>query len=60
MERLTVRTFRRPRGGDGDVPKGWDITELDDGGRQIRLEAAPDHLGRILRTFTNGKAPVGS
>ncbi|MFF8628233.1 PH domain-containing protein [Streptomyces werraensis] len=60
VERLTVRTVRRPRGGDGDVPKGWDIAELDDGGRQIRLAAAPDHLGRILRTFANGKAPAGS
>ncbi len=59
VERLTVRTVRRPRGGDGDlVPRGWDIAELDDGGRQIRLAAAPDHLGRILRTFTNGRAPA--
>ncbi len=59
VEQLVVRTVRRPRGGDSDdVPRSWDIAELDDGGRQIRLAAAPDHLSRILRTFTNGRAPA--
>ncbi|MFB8757713.1 PH domain-containing protein [Streptomyces nigra] len=53
VERITVRTVRRPRGGDGDtVPSGWDIAELDDEGRLVRLAAAPADLARILRAFT--------
>ncbi|WP_405949383.1 hypothetical protein [Streptomyces prunicolor] len=52
-ERLTVRTVRRVRGDDGDdgdiVPSGWHIAELDDGGRVVRLAAAPDDLGVVLR-----------
>ncbi|MGW0146406.1 PH domain-containing protein [Streptomyces sp. NPDC003333] len=53
VRRLTVTTVRRPRGGDGDgVPSGWDIAELDDEGRPVRLAAAPDDLARILRAFT--------
>ncbi|WP_406722622.1 PH domain-containing protein [Streptomyces althioticus] len=62
VERLVVRTVRRPRGGDGDtVPKSWDVAELDDGERVIRLAAAPAHLGRILRAFTatDEAAPAG-
>lgn len=50
LERLTVRTVRRVRGGDGDtVPGDWHIAELDDGGRPVRLAAAPDDLARVLR-----------
>ncbi|MFI5884782.1 PH domain-containing protein [Streptomyces sp. NPDC051554] len=50
VERLTVRTVRRVRGGDGDtVPGDWHIAELDDGGRLVRLAAAPDDLARVLR-----------
>ena len=49
-ERLTVRTVRRVRGDDGDtVPSGWHIAELDDGGRLVRLAAAPDDLAVVLR-----------
>ncbi|WP_405842182.1 PH domain-containing protein [Streptomyces sp. NBC_01518] len=50
VERLTVRTVRRVRGGDGEtVPSGWHIAELDDGGRLVRLAAAPDDLAVVLR-----------
>jgi hypothetical protein len=50
VERLTVRTVRRVRGGDGDtVPSGWHVAELDDGGRLVRLAAAPDDLAVVLR-----------
>ena len=50
VERLTVRTVRRVRGGDGDtVPGDWHIAELDDGGRVVRLAAAPGDLGVVLR-----------
>lgn len=50
VERLTVRTVRRVRGGDGDtVPGDWHIAELDDGGRLVRLAAAPDDLALVLR-----------
>ncbi|MFG2370150.1 PH domain-containing protein [Streptomyces sp. NPDC048504] len=50
VERLTVRTVRRARGGDGDtVPSDWHIAELDDGGRLVRLAAAPDDLALVLR-----------
>ncbi|MEV5530956.1 PH domain-containing protein [Streptomyces prunicolor] len=50
VERLIVRTVRRVRGGDGDtVPSGWHIAELDDGGRLVRLAAAPDDLAVVLR-----------
>ncbi|WP_416964839.1 PH domain-containing protein [Streptomyces sp. Agncl-13] len=50
VERLTVRTVRRVRGGDGDtVPSGWHVAELDDGGRPVRLAAAPDDLALVLR-----------
>ena len=49
-ERLTVRTVRRARGADGDtVPGDWHIAELDDGGRLVRLAAAPDDLALVLR-----------
>ncbi|WOX11135.1 PH domain-containing protein [Streptomyces sp. N50] len=58
VERLTVRTVRRVRGGDGDtVPSGWHIAELDDGGRLVRLGAAPDDLARILRAVTGVREP---
>ncbi|MEY9813011.1 PH domain-containing protein [Streptomyces albogriseolus] len=61
VRRLTVRTVRRPRGGDGDgVPRSWDVAELDDEGTQIRLAAAPADLARILRAITAAEAPVGS
>ena len=50
VDRLTVRTVRRVRGADGDtVPGDWHIAELDDGGRLVRLAAAPDDLARVLR-----------
>ena len=53
VERLTVRTVRRARGGDGDtVPSGWHIAELDDGGRPVRLAAAPDDLALVLRELS--------
>ncbi|WP_262059401.1 PH domain-containing protein [Streptomyces sp. STR69] len=49
VERLTVKAVRRARGGDGDtVPGDWHIAELDDGGRPVRLAAAPDDLTRVL------------
>ncbi|MFH9177887.1 hypothetical protein ACH4LA_21895 [Streptomyces albogriseolus] len=61
VRRLTVRTVRRPRGGDGDgVPRSWDVAELDDEGTPIRLAAAPADLARILRAITAAEAPVGS
>ncbi|MDV9174115.1 PH domain-containing protein, partial [Streptomyces sp. W16] len=50
VERLTVGTVRRVRGGDGDtVPGDWHIAELDNGGRPMRLAAAPDDLALVLR-----------
>ncbi|WP_331748545.1 PH domain-containing protein (plasmid) [Streptomyces sp. NBC_00984] len=50
VDRLTVKGVRRVRGGDGDtVPGGWHIAELDDGGRPVRLAAAPADLTRIIR-----------
>ncbi|WP_435879615.1 hypothetical protein [Streptomyces prunicolor] len=40
----------RVQGDDGDtVPSGWHIAELDDGGRLVRLAAAPDDLAVVLR-----------
>jgi len=53
VERLTVKAVRRARGGDGDtVPGDWNIAELDDGGRPVRLAAAPGDLSRVLRELT--------
>ncbi|MGH1553503.1 hypothetical protein ACRAWF_20625 [Streptomyces sp. L7] len=53
VERLTVKAVRRVRGGDGDtVPGDWHIAELDDGGRPVRLAAAPDDLTRVLHELT--------
>ncbi|MGW3107764.1 PH domain-containing protein [Streptomyces sp. NPDC001100] len=53
VERLTVKAVRRARGGDGDtVPSDWHIAELDDGGRPVRLAAAPADLTRVLRELT--------
>ena len=53
VERLTVTSVRRARGGDGDtVPGDWHVAELDDGGRPVRLAAAPDDLTRVLRELT--------
>ncbi|MFF1648558.1 hypothetical protein [Streptomyces sp. NPDC058240] len=50
VDRLTVKSVRRVRGGDGDtVPGGWHIAELDDEGRPVRLAAAPADLTRIIR-----------
>ncbi|AOR33020.1 hypothetical protein BFF78_19875 [Streptomyces fodineus] len=55
VERLTVRSVRRPRGEEGAlVPHSWHIAELDDAGRPVRIAAAPDDLARILRAL----APV--
>ncbi|MEU3193593.1 PH domain-containing protein [Streptomyces sp. NPDC006992] len=49
VERLTVRTVRPPRGGDGEaVPRKWHIAELDDAGTPVRLAAAPADLARIV------------
>jgi hypothetical protein len=59
VERLTVRTVRRARGADGDtVPGDWHIAELDDGGRVVRLAAAPDDLALILRELTPVREPL--
>jgi len=53
VERLTVKAVRRARGGDGDtVPGDWHIAELDDGGRPVRLAAAPADLTRVLHELT--------
>ncbi|MFJ9893878.1 PH domain-containing protein [Streptomyces sp. NPDC091280] len=53
VERLTVKRVRRVRGGDGEtVPGDWHIAELDDGGRPVRLAAAPADLTRVLRELT--------
>lgn len=53
VERLTLRTVRRTRGADGDtVPGDWHIAELDDGGRLVRLAAAPDDLALVLRELS--------
>ncbi|MFF7970776.1 PH domain-containing protein [Streptomyces sp. NPDC007905] len=55
--RLTVRTVRRARGGDGDtVPRSWHIAELDDAGHPIRLAAAPADLNRIIRELDSARA----
>ncbi|MCP8711928.1 PH domain-containing protein [Streptomyces sp. AC04842] len=62
VRRLTVTSVRRPRGGEGDlVPRSWDVAELDDEGRPVRLAAAPDALARILRAFTDAekRTPAG-
>ncbi|MFD5269284.1 PH domain-containing protein [Streptomyces sp. NPDC058335] len=49
VERLTVKAVRRLRGGDDEtVPRSWHIAELDDGGRPVRLAAAPADLTGIL------------
>ncbi|MEW2222524.1 PH domain-containing protein [Streptomyces sp. NPDC006990] len=49
VERLTVRSVRRPRGGDGEgVPRKWHIAEIDDAGTPVRLTAAPADLTRIV------------
>jgi hypothetical protein len=58
VERLTVRAVRRVRGGDGDtVPGDWHIAELDDGGRLVRLAAAPDDLALVLRELRGVHEP---
>lgn len=49
VERLTLTKVRRVRGGDDIVPNDWHVAELDDGGRPVRLAAAPDDLIRIIR-----------
>ncbi|MFF3316723.1 PH domain-containing protein [Streptomyces sp. NPDC003035] len=52
VERLAVKDVRRPRGSDGDtVPTSWHVAELDDGGRPVRLAAAPADLARIIRAL---------
>jgi hypothetical protein len=52
VERLALKDVRRPRGSDGDtVPTSWHIAELDDGGRPVRLAAAPADLARIIRAL---------
>ncbi|MFI2202887.1 PH domain-containing protein [Streptomyces sp. NPDC020192] len=57
VQRLTLRTVRRARGEEGElVPHSWHIAELDDGGRTVRLAAAPDDLTRILRALAPARA----
>ncbi|CAL9509590.1 hypothetical protein [Streptomyces sp. enrichment culture] len=43
------------------MPRSWDVAELDDEGRPVRLAAAPDALARILRAFTDAekRTPAG-
>lgn len=57
VERLTVRTTRRARGGDGEMlRRSWHVAELDDAGTPVRLAAAPADLARILHALTVAKA----
>ncbi|MFI8824861.1 PH domain-containing protein [Streptomyces sp. NPDC053431] len=56
VARLTVRTVRRARVGDGEgVPRDWHVAELDDAGIPVRLAAAPANLTRILRALDRAK-----
>ncbi|MFJ6897233.1 PH domain-containing protein [Streptomyces hokutonensis] len=58
VERLTVRNVRRAQGSDGEtVPRYWNVAELDDGGRPVRLAAAPADLARILRELAAEREP---
>ncbi|MBP0461605.1 PH domain-containing protein [Streptomyces montanisoli] len=51
-ERLTVKSVRRVRGGDGDtVPRSWHIAELDDAGKPVRLAASPANLDRVFHAL---------
>ncbi|WP_043667015.1 PH domain-containing protein [Streptomyces xylophagus] len=60
VERLTVRNVRRAHGGDGEtVPRHWNVAELDDGGRRVRLAAAPADLARILRELASERHLAG-
>ncbi|MFJ5305377.1 PH domain-containing protein [Streptomyces sp. NPDC088350] len=58
VERLTVRNVRRAHGSDGEtVPRHWDVAELDDGGRPVRLAAAPADLARVLHELAAVRGP---
>ncbi|KUJ68532.1 hypothetical protein ACZ90_18270 [Streptomyces albus subsp. albus] len=60
VERLTVTTVRRARGGDGTLPESWHIAELDDAGRPVRLADTPVDPTRIIRELIPANAPAGS
>ncbi|CAL9471106.1 PH domain-containing protein [Streptomyces sp. enrichment culture] len=61
VHRLTVKTVRRARGGDGEtVPHDWHVAELDDAGAPVHLTAAPADLPRILRHLTPAEAPAAT
>ncbi|MEU3948978.1 PH domain-containing protein [Streptomyces sp. NPDC029526] len=61
VHRLTVKTVRRARGGDGEtVPKNWHVAELDDAGTPVHLTAAPADLPRILRHLTPAEASAAT
>ncbi|MFE9171713.1 PH domain-containing protein [Streptomyces kebangsaanensis] len=59
VERLTVKSVRRARSTD-HVDRSWDIAELDDAGKPVRLTAAPADLARILRELNLAKTAVNT
>ncbi|MGW7223124.1 PH domain-containing protein [Streptomyces sp. NPDC054826] len=61
VHRLTLKTVRRARGGDGEsVPKNWHVAELDDAGTPVHLTAAPADLPRLLAALTDDRPPSGA
>ncbi|UCM91797.1 PH domain-containing protein [Streptomyces marincola] len=61
VERLTLTTVRRGRGGDGGVvPKSWHVAEFDDAGTPVRLAAAPADLVRVLDALTAARRTAGT
>ncbi|MET9555333.1 PH domain-containing protein [Streptomyces sp. NPDC006645] len=61
VSRLSVGEIRRARGEEGDlVPRGWEVAELSDAGRPVRLAASPDDLRLVLRELTTPAGRSGS
>src|SRR5690606_33627972 len=61
VHRLTLKTVRRARGGDGEsVPKNWHVAELDDAGTPVHLTAAPADLPRLLAALADDRPPSGA
>ncbi|MET8400512.1 PH domain-containing protein [Streptomyces sp900116325] len=61
VSRLSVREMRRARGEEAElVPRDWEVAELSDEGRLVRLAASPGDLRLVLRELGLASCPSGA
>lgn len=61
VTRLSVGEIRRARGEEADVvSRDWEVAELSDGGRLVRLAASPEDLRLVPRELGLTPCPSGA